>query len=990
MKKTIYQVATLLFALICSFAVQAQDRPSWASVSEPEITSISLNASNPRKIVVEFTMLTSTDGADKGRVEMIGANGSIVESKVVGKTRKAEKKVEFEPSKTGTYSFKVYAIRNSEEKEIVSKEISFDFTLPLGKPEVSILNMGKGSLQLTWNSIPEASSYYISYTNNKTGKMEKTNLIQNTSFTLNSLDIDTLYGISVTAIRGEGSPSNIHISTSPVINKLVKAEKERIWNFTYFGQSIKKDYNTFQMLDANDLKFKLNSCSFDSKSQQIIEKGGKFTAFHDGVSFYYTVIDPVKENFELTATFTIDYINISADGQEGFGILAMDSLGEYGVSASNHYTNSAGIIATKFEETINGTKKTSKDTVGSRFVSGITPEVLAMGDAGIAENANSVSKAYSYDQSDLVKAGDVYRLTLKKTNTGYHAIYAKEIESEDTITEFIMYDGSKLLQLDPEHVYVGFAVARGCNVTVSDVVMKITDPATDAPAMEEPPELIPLVSKVDSPTTYTEKKYPFVFSANADGFLTVTDKNNKVLINKKEVKANTDFTKTLSIEKGINDFTVTFDPVSDFAPGPKQAIASWNTELKKYEQGGKRVSIVHSVIYNSYESKSLYVTPEGSALGKGTKENPLDIATAINYANPGQEIILEGGTYYISRGLTIERGNNGTKKGFFKKQKNKVLRSVEGQRAVLDFSGSTLGMQIWGNYWTVKDIDICNTVGNIKGLQVAGNYNTIINVHTYNCGDTGLQISGVSTEPYEKWPKYNSILNCTSWGNCDPAQNNADGFAAKLTCGEGNLFRGCIAYSNIDDGWDLFAKIESGPIGAVTIENCIAYKNGSLPDGSGNGDGNGFKLGGDGIAVPHVLRNSISFNNGTSGITSNSDPAIIIENVLSFGNQGPNINLYGKGTGERLFKASNCMSFDGGGADVIKEMPELASPNNYFWTGAVAQNSEGKIIEESIFVSKDMKNFIPERNADGSINMKGLFELTSEAKILLEGIGPRF
>ncbi len=110
--------------------------------------------------------------------------------------------------------------------------------------------------------------------------------------------------------------------------------------------------------------------------------------------------------------------------------------------------------------------------------------------------------------------------------------------------------------------------------------------------------------------------------------------------------------------------------------------------------------------------------------------------------------------------------------------------------------------------------------------------------------------------------------------------NNADGFAAKLTSGEGNVFRGCIAYSNIDDGWDLFTKIETGPIGAVVIDDCIAFRNGSLSDGSGNGDGNGFKLGGDGIAVPHVLRDSFAYANGASGITSNSNPAIILKTTL--------------------------------------------------------------------------------------------------------------
>ena len=56
------------------------------------------------------------------------------------------------------------------------------------------------------------------------------------------------------------------------------------------------------------------------------------------------------------------------------------------------------------------------------------------------------------------------------------------------------------------------------------------------------------------------------------------------------------------------------------------------------------------------------------------------------------------------------------------------------------------------------------------------------------------------------WPSYNLILNCTSYGNADAGYEDADGFAAKLTVGDGNVFDGCIAHHNADDGWDLIRK----------------------------------------------------------------------------------------------------------------------------------------------------------------------------------------
>lgn len=63
------------------------------------------------------------------------------------------------------------------------------------------------------------------------------------------------------------------------------------------------------MLDPENFVFQLKSCTVKDDGVTIDGKGGKFTTFHDGISYYYTVVDPTIENFELTATFTVDYIN---------------------------------------------------------------------------------------------------------------------------------------------------------------------------------------------------------------------------------------------------------------------------------------------------------------------------------------------------------------------------------------------------------------------------------------------------------------------------------------------------------------------------------------------------------------------------------------------------------------------------------------------------------------------------------------------------------
>ncbi|NLZ81995.1 MAG: hypothetical protein GX913_09405 [Clostridiales bacterium] len=393
--------------------------------------------------------------------------------------------------------------------------------------------------------------------------------------------------------------------------------------------------------------------------------------------------------------------------------------------------------------------------------------------------------------------------------------------------------------------------------------------------------------------------------------------------------------------------------------------------LSSYATSTQTFTVNHKTYVTS--NNTIYVTPTGRASGNGTIERPLDIYTAVSYVMPGQTIVLKDGVYQMTSRLKIPRGINGTS------AQKIVMASEAGGRAILDFAGAGGNFELWGDYWHVYGIDVRNTDGNIKGMQIAGHNNIIELVNTYNNGDTGIQVSGTSAETIEKWPSNNLILNCTSYNNVDPGFNNADGFAAKLSTGEGNIFRGCIAYNNLDDGWDLFSKVESGPIGIVTIENSVAFNNGISLDGH-TGDGNGFKLGGDGIAVKHVLENSISFKNTTNGITSNSDPAVILRNNTSALNGGTGYSLYGKGTGELEFVAKNNISYQNTSSDDIKLTTLFEDESNYF----NGRNKNNVNITEDMFVSVDTSTFSSIRKANGSINMNGLFELTGLAP---EGVG---
>ena len=289
----------------------------------------------------------------------------------------------------------------------------------------------------------------------------------------------------------------------------------------------------------------------------------------------------------------------------------------------------------------------------------------------------------------------------------------------------------------------------------------------------------------------------------------------------------------------------------------------------------------------------LYVSPSGKSTAAGTQNAPMDLLTAINSISAGYTIWMEEGTYkaYELYGapIVIAESNSGAEGAY------KTISSINGGTVTIDFSGmaelgSNRGIVLDGSYWHFYDIDICNAGDN--GMLLSGDNNIIELCQFYANHDSGLQISryNTSADTIDLWPSNNLILNCTAFDNKDEATcENADGFAAKLTCGEGNVFDGCISYCNSDDGWDLYAKPATGSTGVVTIKNCVAFGNGKLTNGEGsaNGDMNGFKLGGSNkqCPTPHVVTNCLAFNNGATGFTDNGNGgAVTLTNCTSVNN----------------------------------------------------------------------------------------------------------
>lgn len=373
----------------------------------------------------------------------------------------------------------------------------------------------------------------------------------------------------------------------------------------------------------------------------------------------------------------------------------------------------------------------------------------------------------------------------------------------------------------------------------------------------------------------------------------------------------------------------------------------------------------------------LYAAPNGSASNPGTIASPTTLAAAITQIAPGKTIYLRGGTYSLSTTITIERNNSGVSGS----RKNIVPYASE--KPILDFSAqgfssSNRGLQVFGSYWLVRGIEVKNAGDN--GIYVGGNYNRFENVITDYNRDTGLQLGRYSSSVgYSEWPAYNEIINSYSHDNYDPDNGeDADGFAAKLTVGPGNVFDGCLAAYNVDDGWDLYTKTETGAIGPVTIKNSIAHHNGQTSNGTAttNSDGNGFKLGGDKIAVNHIVQNSIAYQNKKHGFTYNSNPgSIALKNNTSWNNGESNFAF---DTGTHQF--TNNLSFAGTNSD--KTSGTDVSSTNVWWKNNASVNAKGLVASASDFVSLSPT---VTRNADGSLNLGNFLKLATGSDLIGSG-----
>ncbi|MFG2935558.1 right-handed parallel beta-helix repeat-containing protein [Streptomyces sp. NPDC048282] len=254
-----------------------------------------------------------------------------------------------------------------------------------------------------------------------------------------------------------------------------------------------------------------------------------------------------------------------------------------------------------------------------------------------------------------------------------------------------------------------------------------------------------------------------------------------------------------------------------------------------------------------------------------TVSTTAQLESAVANASAGAVIQVRAGTYYPT--ATLKSTASGTSSA-------RITLEAHGSEKVR-IDGSKLPAGSWltgiyGSYWTVQNLTFQNSPA--QGFVVTSSTGGIFkNLVTANNGDSGFTLRGDNTVN-------NLVQNLDSYGNYDKAGHgqNADGIAIKFGSGTGNKVTGARLYNNSDDGLDLWQF--SSP---VRIEHSWAFGNGKnrWNDSAFEGNGNGFKLGGGGVAVAHVVNDDASWDNTLNGFTENSNTgAIVLNRNTSYAN----------------------------------------------------------------------------------------------------------
>ncbi|SEO05866.1 Protein of unknown function [Amphibacillus marinus] len=366
--------------------------------------------------------------------------------------------------------------------------------------------------------------------------------------------------------------------------------------------------------------------------------------------------------------------------------------------------------------------------------------------------------------------------------------------------------------------------------------------------------------------------------------------------------------------------------------------------------------------------RQLYVATNGNDSNNGSQSSPLaTLDRAISLSRAGDVIVMRGGTYHHDTRITAN--NSGTA------SKPITIVNYPNETPTLDFSAQEElagrdGFRINGDYWHVLGLHLRKAGGN--GFRIHGSHNRIERSVAYENRLTGFHLEDGS---------YNLIMNNDSYRNFNlrgRVGNMADGFAAKYEAlGPGNVFYGNRSWENSDDGFDFWMATST-----ITLENNWSFGNGNPQfwnHSNFEGNGNGFKLGGNHLPGNHIVRRNMAFDNQSKGFDHNNNTGALtlIHNTgfnNGISNNGRNYDFPNNpANGQHVF--INNLSANARVTDRFASNSSLQG--NSWQTGTVTSN---------MFNSVDTSLAKRPRKADGSLPDINLFVPRSNSFLVNGGV----
>ncbi len=404
-----------------------------------------------------------------------------------------------------------------------------------------------------------------------------------------------------------------------------------------------------------------------------------------------------------------------------------------------------------------------------------------------------------------------------------------------------------------------------------------------------------------------------------------------------------------------------------------------------------------------------FVAPEGSDANAGTEASPFaTIMRGQAAAAAGDTVWLRGGTYRLDdshitrRDATYAYVNDFTKAGvryFAYRDETPVFdfNAVKpAERRVTAFYIRTNDLHMRGFHSVGVQVTVSaggaarNTQS--ENVRIQGGDNNVLERLVLRDGmGIGVYIIGSSAN--------NLVLNCDAYNNAGLdgiSIGNVDGFGAHTgAAGTGNVFRGCRAWLNSDDGFDLI-----NCRAATVIENCWAAFNGYVGTSLAAGaDGNGFKAGGygrNGSEMPspvprHVVRRSLAVHNRASGFYANHHGGgLDFFNNTAYRN-ATNFNLLNVLADNRTdvpgydHRLKNNLGFSPRSTSVSNLDPAACEADHNFFTLPVTVTAEDFVTTTSD-TSQLMRIISSPRRADGSLPKIDLLRLADGSDLIDRGL----